>query len=330
MSMDVVFVGHRCCDHSPSGGYDQVCALFPDAGWLHGPALEAGRIEWQRRPQAGDTTMPRVFHVFYGDCSGKALPAILRQRFAGASIISSAHRPISQLRIDQPARLALEASDAIITVSDTQARDFADLGLPGPVYPIPHGVWTKTFRPTTSSQLQRTEVLLVGSFLRDWKGAREVVASLAQQGIRSVALGAGAREHLLVENGLVDVLPRVSEEELAGWYDRAAAVFLPFVDATASNALLEAMAAGCPVVCPRLPSLVKDYLGDDSDAYEPGRYDVATARLVRYVRNPSDRDAKSKALMMRADRFDWARLVPRYAAVYEKVAADSRIACGLS
>ena len=268
--------------------------------------------------------------MFYGDCSGRALPAILRSRYPGAQIISSAHKPVSRLRDDPPARHALEASDAIITVSEMQARELVTLGLPVEAYAVPHGVWTRVFRPASASARARSDVLIVGSFLRDWDGAKHVIAELARHGVHSVAVGAGARDHL---NGLdvpVDVLPRVSEDELAALYDRAAAVFLPFLDATASNALLEAMAAGCPVVCPRFPSLVDEYLHDDSDAYEAGRYDIAASQLLRYVRSPSDRAEKSQQLMAQAEVFDWSRLKPRYEAVYKEVAANAAIAYGLS
>ena len=316
---DLIFAGHRCNDHSPSGGYDQVCSLFPDAGWLDGRALQAGRMEWQRRPQQGDGVTPRVIHVFYGDCSGKELPALLRQRFPGAAIVSSAHRPVARLESDEQARAALRASDAIITVSETQAHELRELALPAPIHPIPHGVWIDAFRPPTrSAGHHRKDVLIVGSFLRDWEGARWVIERLAQHDVRCIALGAGARGNLAGEGALVDVRERVSESELIALYEKSAAVFLPFLEATASNALLEAMVAGCPVVCPRLPSLVEEYLDDTSDSFEPGQYTAAADRLLHYVRDPSARVARSEQLMERVEVFDWSRLKPRYAAVFEQ------------
>ena len=104
-------------------------------------------------------------------------------------------------------------------------------------------------------------------------------------------------------------------------YHRSAVVFLPFMDATASNALLEAMAAGCPVVCPRFSSL-RDYLIDDSDTFEAGHYEVAAARILQYVSCPANRIARANALMARAEDFEWSRLKPRFAAIYAAVAGQ--------
>jgi glycosyltransferase involved in cell wall biosynthesis len=103
-------------------------------------------------------------------------------------------------------------------------------------------------------------------------------------------------------------------------YQRSAAVFLPFLHATASNALLEAMAAGCPVICPRFPSLIDEYLDDDSDSFEVGQYHVAASRILHYTRSASDRNRKASALMARAESFDWARMKERFASIYLQVA----------
>jgi glycosyltransferase involved in cell wall biosynthesis len=320
--MDLVFVGDRCDDHSPSSGYDQVCSLFPAAGWLSGRALVDGTLRWLREPSAGHSHGPRVYHVIYGDCSGKALPALLRQRFPRAALIASAHQPAARLRDDDSACAALRGSDGIVAVSSVQAGELRELGFAAPIHSIPHGVWTDVFRPPSAQQSMgsRREVLIVGSFLRDWDGARQVIEGLAGAGIRCTALGAGARKNWSADRATVEVPPRVSESELAAKYHQSAVVFLPFLQATASNSLLEAMAAGCPVVCPRLPSLVEDYLPDDSDCFEPGRYDVALSRLLHYVRDPAAREAKSRTLIARAARFDWAGLRESYAAAYEDVA----------
>ena len=320
--MTLAFAGHRCCDHSPSGGYNQVCELFPDAGSIEGRALQAGRLEWQRRPRHDPGSEPTVVHVFYGDCSGKALPALLRQRFPHATILSSAHQPVARLRQDAEALEALRRSHAVLAVSDSQGQDLLALNLGVPVHALPHGVWSRVFQPTATGPAIRDHVLIVGSFLRDWDAARRVATDLAAAGVRSVALGAGARSNL-ADAANVEVSGWVPEHELADRYHHAAAVFLPFLEATASNALLEAMAAGCPVICPRLPCLVDEYLGDDLDAFDPGRHDVAVARLLHYVRDPGARQARAQALRARVQRFDWGHLQARYAALFEAVSAPA-------
>jgi glycosyltransferase involved in cell wall biosynthesis len=320
--MDLTFVGHRCCDHSPSSGYDQIAALFPESGWLDGPALEAGRVEWTQEASPASTGGRQIFHVIYGDCSGKELPKILKNRFPGAVVVSSVHQPVAQLLADGAALEALHSSNAILTVSQTQARELENLGIGPPIYTVPHGVWTRIFRPPAGSPVQgRQTVLFVGSFLRDWPGARRILALLSHVGIRSIGLGDGARRFLADADLHIELPPRVSESELARLYDRAAAVCLPFLNATASNALLEAMAAGCPIICPSVPSLVDEYLGDDSDTYPPGDYETAAARILHYVENPVAREARKSELTSHASAFDWSALKPRYIAAYAEVEA---------
>ncbi len=318
--MSVVFVGDRCDDHSPSSGYDQLCTLFPEAGWLSGRALAAGDLSWIRLPaQPGDLSQA-LFHVFYGDCSGSALPAILRKRWPHATIVSTAHQPVSRLLADEAVLESLSTVDAIITVCREQARGLAGLGLTAAVHEVPHGVWTATFHPAPGDEPDgRDTVLLVGTYLRDWRLSGQVTDRLARSGVRSVVLGSSAAERLAVDHPLVELSPRLPEAELARRYNRSAALFLPVLDATASNALLEAMAAGCPVVCSYLPSLVEEYLGDDSDAFEPGSCDAAVDRLLPYVTDSAHRAARSPMLIRRAQNYDWAHLRPRYAQIYEQI-----------
>lgn len=328
--MSLVFAGHRCCDHSPSSGYDQVCALFPEAGWLSGPELVAGRLTWLREPATVEDHASSMFHVFYGDCSGSSLPAILRERFPRAVIVSTVHQPITRLAQDPAGWAALSAVDAIITVSHEQARELTGRGLTVPMQVVPHGVWTHVFRPSPAPRpVVRDSVLMVGNYLRDWNGTRQIVEMLATSGVRSVVLGSAVPSRLFIDNPMVEVSARVSEADLAASYDNSAALVLPVLDATASNALLEAMAAGCPVICPRLPSLVNEYLGDDTDAYQPGRYDQAVARTLTYIHHPERRAERSHTLMARAGTLDWARLRPRLAAAYEQIVNRASVLNGV-
>jgi glycosyltransferase involved in cell wall biosynthesis len=320
--MNPVLVGHRCCDHSPSSGYDQVCTLFPQAGWLNGPDLSAGRLTWIRAPATKGDLGQQIFHVFYGDCSGNALPAILRDRYPHATIVSTVHQPVARLVQDPAGWASLSHVDGIICVSRLQARQLADAGITTPIHAVPHGVWRRVFRPDpTSAAPTRDRVLLVGNYLRDWDATKHIVQRLAAAGVRTVVVSSAAASRLHVRHPLIEISPRLPEADLAAQYNQSAALILPVLDATASNALLEAMAAGCPIICPDLPSLIREYLGDATDAYPPGHHDRAVERALAYIRDPGRRAARSQALMARVARFDWARLRPQLVAAYTAIAA---------
>jgi len=310
----LAFVGDRCCDHSPSSGYDQVCALFPEAGWLSGRALEAGETRWARAPS--DDADPSLVHVFYGDCSGAAAVPLVRERRPDATIVLTVHQPVARMRRDRAAMHALSFADAILTVSEAQAREL-DVGVP--VRAIPHGVWTQAFAPDAADRA-RSEILLVGNYLRDWPATERIVDLLAERGVRCRLVGTNAPRERFAGHPTVAVAPPLTEPELAAAYDEAAALLMPVLDATASNALLEAMSAGCPVVCSAAPSLVDEYIGDRVDAFEADDHATAVEHLLRYVADPEARAARSRKLRARAQRFDWRLLASQYAAAYAELA----------
>jgi glycosyltransferase involved in cell wall biosynthesis len=314
---NIVFVGDRCCDHSPSSGYDQICSLFPDAGWLSQRELSAGRLTWYREP--ADPPGPHsLFHVFYGDRS--PAPSLLRSRFPGALILATLHQPVAPLSADQAWRESIGWVDAIVTLCENQTRQLAESGFDRPVHRVPHGVRTSAFAPLAGpTPAPRNRALLVGNHLRDWPTAGEVVSRLAGLGVESLVVEPRG-SYLRTPGGYFESMyPRVPEPELARLYDTSAAMFLPVEDATASNALMEAMAAGCPVVSTNVQALV-EYLGDSSDAFEPRDAGTAVAKLLAYVRDPERRFERSKQLMERARRFDWSQLRPALTEVYRAVA----------
>ncbi|MET0143512.1 MAG: glycosyltransferase family 4 protein [Ilumatobacteraceae bacterium] len=327
--MGLVFVGDRCCDHSPSSGYDQVIAQFPTAGWLSGKALERGDIDWLRAPSAADASV--AFHVIYGDCSGCHLPALLRRRHPGRPVIATVHKPATRLLADAEARGALEDCDALIALTRSQSEGLRASGCQQPITVIPHGVSIDAFRTadTAPPPSPSGPILVVGSFLRDWQFAQRVLASPRLRHREVLAVGATARTELRGLPPNVQFTDRLSETELAGCYRTASALFLPVLDGTASNALLEAMAAGCPVICPDLPGFVEDYLGDREDTYAPGDVQSAVDRLDRGT-DVGWRRRRAVVLSGRARHFDWSRLRDRYLDAYATVGYREPHGCRVS
>lgn len=169
-------------------------------------------------------------------------------------------------------------------------------------------------------------MLLVGNYLRDWGLAKDVVSAVTRRGFRSVVLGSAVPPRIFNGNDLVRVADRVTEPELVDLYDTSAAMFLPVLAATASNAVLEAMAAGCPVVCPSFASLVDDYLGSRDDAFDPRDPARAVDLLLGYATRPDVRERTSRRLTRRVAMFDWIALRPRFAAVYARSAGTDQSA----
>jgi len=90
-----------------------------------------------------------------------------------------------------------------------------------------------------------------------------------------------------------------------------------------SNTILEAMAAGLPVVATRRggnPELVLD--GECGYLFTPGRSDEVAGLLERYARDPAMRRAHGEAARRRVvGRFGIQQMVERYEDVYRRVAA---------
>jgi glycosyltransferase involved in cell wall biosynthesis len=160
---------------------------------------------------------------------------------------------------------------------------------------------------------------LVGNHLRDWETSTAVVRTLLTLGIEAVVVA--RPEHLarFPNDPRVSRIHGVSERQLRSLYDESAAVLLAVKDATASNTLLEAMAAGCPVISSRLPSLIHEYAGDGKDSFVVNSPLEAVTRLLAYLEDPRRRFERSRTLMSRALTFDWLHLTAQYRAAYEEV-----------
>lgn len=206
-----------------------------------------------------------------------------------------------------------------------------------------NGVDTERFRPVLDRRalrhalglpLDAVLILTVASLtpVKDHaalvESAARVLRQRPEQPVRFVLVGDGAlraeTERRIAERGLTDHFLLVGSSDRVADYYRAADVFaLPSRLEGMSNAILEAMASGLPVVANRVggnPELVVD--GTTGLLCRPGASDDMAAALARLVSDHTLREAMSKRARARAVAdFSIEAMMKRYAEFYQSAAA---------
>jgi glycosyltransferase involved in cell wall biosynthesis len=188
-----------------------------------------------------------IYHVMYGERDLWLLRPLAGRR--GNRLVATFHGPL-----DVPAAPLSwldETLDAAILVSEYQRRYFRDLLPPERLFVARYGVDSRFFSPAPEPPAEPV-CLVVGSHLRDFgtlAGAmRRVWRAEPEVRFRFVGLRSPDGVTPLLGDPRVEVLPRLSDEELREAYRSSSLALFALRDATASNALLEAMACGLPVV----------------------------------------------------------------------------------
>lgn len=188
---------------------------------------------------------------------------------------------------------------------------------------IPHGVDVEWFRPGAGLKAVDTFICLtVGHHLRDFGALLSTACELRAR--------ADIRFHIVSPpEGLgpcpdnVRIHRDVSDEALLRLYQGAHALFLPLLDATANNALLEGLACGLPVLAADLPG-VRDYVSDRKEAVlVSGNSVQAFVREILALRaRPELRLALGLAARRRAEELSWSGIAARYQALYQRLAME--------
>jgi glycosyltransferase involved in cell wall biosynthesis len=249
---------------------------------------------------------------------------------------SDVHRDLGDERLRGQILDTAGAADAVVAVSQNLADGIVDAGLPaGKVRVIPNGVDSTRFSPMERDEARREvragdgPLLLAVAALVPVKGIDVLLDSFARlpEDHRLWIAGDGplrgeleARARLLRIADRVRFLGAVPHAALRAYYAAADVFVLPSRNEGCPNALLEALACGCPAVATRVghaPAVLKDGVGVLAEA---GDATSLAAALERALGFPIDVDRVREAVR----ELSWERVASRVAEVFEAARARRR------
>jgi len=229
-------------------------------------------------------------------------------------------------------RLTLKKASRVIAVSQHEAAVLAALGVDqGKIRVIPNGVDLGEFARLPQSRGGDGPIvgLSVGRIDSDQKGLDTLVRAVAllsgspRLEIRLVGEDWGGTERLrsLAQRlGVSDRLTfvgKLSRAELLQEYAQAQFFVLPSIFEPFGIVLLEAMAAGLPVIASRvggIPEIVEE--GRTGLLVEPANPGAIAEALRHLCRDEALRRSMGRSARERAMRYDWDLIVPRILSVY--------------
>lgn len=231
-------------------------------------------------------------------------------------------------RFTAQAQDAAARADAIITVSEfTRSQVVSLLGVPpAKVHVVHHGI--RTLAPTASAPLQREKVILNVGAIQKRKNISRLVQAFEElpppwQLVLAGSSGFGAEEILSrIENSpardRISVPGYVSPEDLARWYARASVFAFPSLDEGFGMPVLEAMAAGVPVITSNRSAL-PEVAGDAALLVDPDNIEALVEALFQLTRDTELCGELARRGVARAQMFTWEKAVRETWNVYQSL-----------
>lgn len=179
---------------------------------------------------------------------------------------------------------------------------------------IRHGVDIDFFRPDFSKKKNK-ECLFVGTHLRDFQTLRTVIEKVNQFRkdihFTIVTFEDNFKNFSGLEN--ITLLHSVRDNVLLELYQRSSLLLIPFLDCTACNAVLEAMACGLPVVSNRVGGIA-DYVDESRGILCEGDLIAKMAEAVIMLCDHTDIQERlgQSARSFAESELDWRVVVDQY------------------
>lgn len=261
-----------------------------------------------------------IIHLLDGDHSGQFLPRLVRQAHSlGVRTVATLHQPAEVARKVTNVEM-LRWLDAVVLVSPSQLPFFRQHVPESKLHVILHGINSEFFCPPPELKpSHQLRCMIAGHWLRDWETFRSVARAMSD--VTFIAVPSST----IAFDDLPNVVTHraVSDATLADLYRSVDVLFLPLIDSTANNALLEGIASGLPVVTTDLEA-VRAYLPSGEGIFVAGnRVESFVAALRQLQQNIELRIQMGERARARAEELNWSRVISQYEMLYDKLLATA-------
>jgi glycosyltransferase involved in cell wall biosynthesis len=217
-------------------------------------------------------------------------------------MVGTIHQPPSWWKMTKKNPSVLSCLDALIVLS-TEAKVYFEKFLPGRVHFIPHAVDCEFFQPKEANEFLEDHIqfLFVGSWLRDFiqvvKAAEFLSTTAINVHFNLVYPAVPESNHplfQLLKLKSVTWHRDISDGDLRDLYQKADLLYLPLIDCTANNALLEAAACGTPIITNNCGGL-RDYFRDNLLVIEDGSNEETLHLFNQFLEGSSRTLIREKA-----------------------------------
>ncbi len=260
-----------------------------------------------------------IVHYLDGEHSAQFLPLVLKRLgIRTPRFIGTFHQP-SDLLSSLLAKEVIQKLDLITVVSPDQISFFRKYADAQKIRLILHGVDTDYFSPGPYPKSnQFFKCITVGHYLRDFSAIKKVARKLSGYSQIEFHLVSGFVQGLdQLPN--VKVHRHVNDSDLLQLYRDSHILFLPLIQSTANNSLLEGIACGLPVVSTMLNS-VKSYVpGIEAVLIMDNDSGLLADSIINLFENPETRLKMGEAARARAKQLSWQKIGPKYEVLYSEL-----------
>ena len=212
--------------------------------------------------------------------------------------------------------------DAVILMSETQRAFFREAGIADEkIHVVLHGVDTEYFKPVPQPQTSPVfTVVSVGGFRRNFPLMRKVCELLARsRNIRFKIIAPESQRGVFEGLGNVDFYSGLDDAALLAAYQSASCLLHTAENATANNALLEAMACGLPIVAERVGGIPEYVDAECAMLVEPRDAETLAGAVRDLAQSPAACSNMGAEARKRAGTLAWPLVAERMAEIYRSL-----------